>query len=60
MPNCQIEYVSSDSDNGMPCGKTAVAKCGDCGQQSVQTAVSNAAGSHSVVSATIITSRIRA
>jgi hypothetical protein len=29
--NCQIEYVSSDSDNGMPCGKPAVAKCGDCG-----------------------------
>ena len=29
--NCQIEYVSSDSDNGMPCGKTAVAKCADCG-----------------------------
>jgi hypothetical protein len=28
--NCQIEYVSSDSD-GMPCGKTAVAKCSDCG-----------------------------
>ena len=29
--NCQIEYVSSDSDVGMPCGKPAVAKCGDCG-----------------------------
>jgi hypothetical protein len=28
---CQIEYVSSDSDIGMPCGKTAVAKCSDCG-----------------------------
>jgi quercetin dioxygenase-like cupin family protein len=27
--NCQIEYVSSDSDNGMPCGKPAVTKCGD-------------------------------
>jgi hypothetical protein len=27
---CQIEYVSSDSDIGMPCGKTA-AKCADCG-----------------------------
>jgi len=24
---CQIEYVSSDSDIGMPCGKTAVARC---------------------------------
>jgi len=31
MPNCQIEFVSSDSDVGMPCGKPAVAKCGDCG-----------------------------
>jgi len=29
--NCQIEYVSSDSDIGMPCGKLAVAKCPDCG-----------------------------
>ena len=28
---CQIEYVSSDSDAGMPCGKIAVAKCADCG-----------------------------
>ncbi len=26
---CQIEFVSSDSDIGMPCGKPAVAKCGD-------------------------------
>jgi hypothetical protein len=29
--NCQIEYVSSDSDVGMLCGKTAVTKCADCG-----------------------------
>jgi bifunctional non-homologous end joining protein LigD len=29
--NCQIEYVSSDSDIGMPCGKPAVTKCADCG-----------------------------
>jgi hypothetical protein len=28
---CQIEYVSSDSDAGTPCGKPAVAKCSDCG-----------------------------
>ncbi len=28
---CQIEYGSSDSDIGMPCGKTAVAECADCG-----------------------------
>ena len=27
---CQIEYVFSDSDVGMPCGKPAVAKCCDC------------------------------
>jgi hypothetical protein len=25
--HCQIEFVSSDSDNGMPCGKPAVTKC---------------------------------
>ncbi len=31
MPDCQIEYVSSDSDQGIPCGKPAVAKCADCG-----------------------------
>ena len=30
-PFCQIEYVSSDSDKGVPCDKTAVAKCTDCG-----------------------------
>ena len=29
--NSQIEFMSSDSDNGMPCGKPAVAKCADCG-----------------------------
>jgi hypothetical protein len=29
--NCQIEYVASDSDVGMPCGKPAVTKCADCG-----------------------------
>jgi hypothetical protein len=28
---CQIEYVSSDSDVGMVCGKPAVARCSDCG-----------------------------
>ena len=28
---CQIEYVSSESDVGIPCGKAAVAKCSDCG-----------------------------
>jgi hypothetical protein len=29
--NRQIEFVSSDSDNGMPCGKPVVTKCADCG-----------------------------
>jgi hypothetical protein len=29
--HCQIEYVSSDSDVGTPCGKLAVANCADCG-----------------------------
>ena len=29
--NCQIEYVSSDSDVGTQCGKPAVARCADCG-----------------------------
>ena len=29
--HCRIEYVSSGSDTGMPCGKPAVAKCADCG-----------------------------
>ena len=28
---CQIEYVSSDSDVGMPCGNLAVAQSADCG-----------------------------
>lgn len=28
---CQIEYVSSGSDVGMPCGKPAIAECSDCG-----------------------------
>ncbi len=27
--NCQIEFANDDV--GMPCGKTAVAKCSDCG-----------------------------
>jgi hypothetical protein len=30
-PFCQIEFVSSDSDAGTPCGKPAVVKCSDCG-----------------------------
>jgi hypothetical protein len=29
--NCQIEFVSSDSDIGTPCGNPAVTKCADCG-----------------------------
>jgi hypothetical protein len=31
MHNCQIEYVSSDSDIGELCGKPSVTKCADCG-----------------------------
>ena len=31
MRNCEIEYVTSGSDNGILCGKPAVAKCADCG-----------------------------
>jgi hypothetical protein len=27
--NCQIEFANDDV--GMPCGKPALAKCGDCG-----------------------------
>jgi hypothetical protein len=27
--NCQIEFANDDV--GMPCGKSAVAKCSDCG-----------------------------
>src|ERR1700680_2176051 len=30
-PFCQIEFVSSDSDVGTPCGNPAVAECADCG-----------------------------
>ncbi len=29
--NCQIEFVSSDSDIGTLCAKPAVAQCADCG-----------------------------
>ena len=28
-PSCQIEFANDDA--GMPCGKTAVSKCSDCG-----------------------------
>jgi hypothetical protein len=31
MPNCQIEYISSNGVDAMPCGKPAVAECADCG-----------------------------
>jgi hypothetical protein len=31
MPNCQVEYVSSHSDDGRLCGKPAIAECADCG-----------------------------
>jgi hypothetical protein len=29
--SCQIEYVASWSDQGLPCGKPAVGTCSDCG-----------------------------
>ena len=29
--HCQIEYVTSGSNNGTLCGKLAVAECADCG-----------------------------
>ena len=28
---CETVYVAAWSDQGLPCGKTAVAKCSDCG-----------------------------
>jgi hypothetical protein len=29
--NCGIEYAAAWSDEGLPCGKRAVARCADCG-----------------------------
>jgi hypothetical protein len=29
--NCGIEYAAAWSDQGLPCGKLAVARCADCG-----------------------------
>jgi hypothetical protein len=59
--NCQIEYGSSDSDIGMPCGKTAVAECADCGSSICSDCCTECrAESHSAPSATITTSRIHA
>lgn len=29
--NCEIEYAASWSDQSLPCGKRAVARCADCG-----------------------------
>jgi hypothetical protein len=40
--NCQIEFANDDV--GMPYGKTAVAKCSDCGTAIVPTVVWNAVG----------------
>jgi hypothetical protein len=45
MPNCQIEYLSSDSDVRTPCGEPAVAKCADCGTSIVLIASWSAVGS---------------
>ena len=30
-PNCEVVYVAHSSDQGLPCGKRAVAECDDCG-----------------------------
>jgi hypothetical protein len=30
--SCEIEYAASWSDQGLPCGKPAVAECADCGK----------------------------
>ena len=55
--NCQIEYGSSDSDIGTPCGKTAVAKSAlTADLRSALTAVRSAAKIRSVISATTTTS----
>jgi hypothetical protein len=29
--NCESVFVDSDSDVGIPCGRTAIATCSDCG-----------------------------
>jgi hypothetical protein len=31
MRSCQIEFVASDKDVGIVCGKPAVTQCADCG-----------------------------
>ena len=45
---CQIEFVSSDSDIGMPCSNPAVATCADCGCPFVPTAARGVVDNHSV------------
>ena len=32
MPDCQIEYGPLQSANGLPCGRSSVAECADCGK----------------------------
>jgi hypothetical protein len=32
IPTCQIEYVSSNSADGLPWGRASVAECADCGK----------------------------
>jgi hypothetical protein len=59
-PFCQIEYVSGDSDVGMPCGNPAVVRCADCGAAIAMTVLWNAADSHSVNLAVTTTLRIHA
>jgi hypothetical protein len=50
--NCAIEYAAAWSDQSLPCGRRAVARCADCGTAICRIASWNAAGSHSAASAT--------
>src|SRR5216683_100591 len=55
--NCQIEFVSSDTDNGVPCGKPAVTNCADCGVAICSNCRLECCGDSFVKSATTTTSR---
>jgi hypothetical protein len=55
MPNCQLEYVSSHSDDGRLCGKPAIAECADWVQRFVQTVDWTVAAIRSAVNVTTIT-----
>jgi hypothetical protein len=55
---CQIEFANDDV--GMPCGKTAVAKCSDCGTAICSDCCTECAEILSAWCAMTTTSRIRA